>query len=67
MVFIAIEFEWDAIVTRRERVIVMPPMFWHIRRGDILDEMAEVLVCSANPFLTLSGGVAGRCCSDTAQ
>jgi O-acetyl-ADP-ribose deacetylase (regulator of RNase III) len=34
-------------------------MRWHFRHGDILDEKADVLVCSANPFLTLSGGVGG--------
>src|SRR4051794_41344277 len=34
-------------------------MHWQIRHGDILDEPADVLICSANPFLTLSGGVGG--------
>src|SRR5437763_11221519 len=34
-------------------------MHWRIRHGDILDEPADVLICSANPFLTLSGGVGG--------
>lgn len=32
---------------------------WSVVTGDILDERADVLVCSANPFLTLSGGVGG--------
>ena len=30
-----------------------------VEHGDILDVKADVLVCSANPFLTLSGGVGG--------
>src|SRR4051794_36392835 len=34
-------------------------MRWRVRSGDILDEPADVLICSANPFLTLSGGVGG--------
>lgn len=34
-------------------------MRWLVRHGDILDVAADVLVCSANPFLTLSGGVGG--------
>lgn len=34
-------------------------MRWLIHHGDILDEPADVLVCSANPYLTLSGGVGG--------
>ncbi len=34
-------------------------MQWFVLHGDILDEPAEVLICSANPFLTLSGGVGG--------
>jgi O-acetyl-ADP-ribose deacetylase len=34
-------------------------MQWRIKHGDILDERADVLVCSANPYLTLSGGVGG--------
>lgn len=32
-------------------------MRWTIKTGNIVDEPAEVLVCSANPHLTLSGGV----------
>ncbi len=32
-------------------------MKWDIKTGSLLDEPAEVLVCSANPHLTLSGGV----------
>lgn len=32
---------------------------WTFKRGDILDEAADVLVCSANVFLNLSGGVGG--------
>ena len=34
-------------------------MRWRVRHGDILDETADVLICPANPFLTLSGGVGG--------
>lgn len=34
-------------------------MRWRLRHGNILDEPADVLICSANPFLTLSGGVGG--------
>lgn len=34
-------------------------MHWTIKHGDILDEPADVLVCSANVFLNLSGGVSG--------
>lgn len=34
-------------------------MQWQVKQGDILDEPADVLICSANPFLTLSGGVGG--------
>ncbi|MEM6259534.1 MAG: macro domain-containing protein [Planctomycetota bacterium] len=34
-------------------------MQWIVKRGDILDEPVDVLICSANPFLTLSGGVGG--------
>lgn len=32
---------------------------WSVIVGDILDQPADILVCSANPFLTLSGGVGG--------
>jgi len=32
-------------------------MRWTLKTGNILDERADVLVCSANPQLTLSGGV----------
>lgn len=35
------------------------PMLWTITHGDILDHPADVLVCSANVFLNLSGGVGG--------
>ena len=35
------------------------PMQWTIIHGDILDVPADVLVCSANVFLSLSGGVGG--------
>jgi O-acetyl-ADP-ribose deacetylase (regulator of RNase III) len=35
-------------------------MRWGVKRGDILDEPADVLVCSANPWLNLSGGVGGE-------
>ena len=37
----------------------MSSTHWRVRAGDILDEPADVLICSANPFLTLSGGVGG--------
>ena len=32
-------------------------MRWTVKVGNIVDETADVLVCSANPHLTLSGGV----------
>lgn len=32
---------------------------WIIKHGNILDEPADVLVCSGNVFLNLSGGVGG--------
>jgi O-acetyl-ADP-ribose deacetylase (regulator of RNase III) len=32
---------------------------WEVRAGDILDVPADVLVCSANVYLTMSGGVGG--------
>src|SRR6185436_18125881 len=32
-------------------------MRWTLKTGNIADESADVLVCSANPHLTLSGGV----------
>lgn len=35
-------------------------MRWSVKLGDILDEPADVLVCSANPWLNLSGGVGGE-------
>lgn len=35
-------------------------MRWSVKHGDILDEPADVLVCSANPWLNLSGGVGGE-------
>jgi O-acetyl-ADP-ribose deacetylase (regulator of RNase III) len=34
-------------------------MLWEIHVGDLLDAPADVLVCSANVYLTLSGGVGG--------
>jgi O-acetyl-ADP-ribose deacetylase (regulator of RNase III) len=34
-------------------------MRWQVHQGDILDIAADVLVCSANVYLTLSGGVGG--------
>jgi O-acetyl-ADP-ribose deacetylase (regulator of RNase III) len=34
-------------------------MKWTLKHGDLLDEPADVLVCSANPWLNLSGGVGG--------
>lgn len=30
-----------------------------VKVGDVLDEPADVLICSANPWLNLSGGVGG--------
>ena len=35
-------------------------MDWIVTSGDILDIAADVLVCSANVFLNLSGGVGGE-------
>lgn len=32
---------------------------WHVHHGDILDFVADGLLCSANPHLNLSGGVGG--------
>jgi len=32
-------------------------MRWILKVGNLLDESADVLICSANPHLTLSGGV----------
>ena len=34
-------------------------MRWSVKCGDILNEPADLLVCSANVFLNLSGGVGG--------
>jgi O-acetyl-ADP-ribose deacetylase (regulator of RNase III) len=34
-------------------------MRWQVHQGDILDVQADVLVCSANVYLALSGGVGG--------
>lgn len=34
-------------------------MRWRLQQGDILDVPADVLVCSANVYLALSGGVGG--------
>src|SRR5215475_3687224 len=34
-------------------------MRWRVHLGDLLDVPADVLVCSANIYLTLSGGVGG--------
>ena len=34
-------------------------MKWTVKHCDILEEPADVLVCSANPYLNLSGGVGG--------
>lgn len=34
-------------------------MKWHLQCGDILNQTADVLICSANPYLTMSGGVGG--------
>src|SRR5579871_3379930 len=33
---------------------------WQVRHGNILDQPADVLVCSANVLLNLSGGVGGE-------
>lgn len=35
-------------------------MKWRIKSGNILDEPAEILICSANVYLNLSGGVGGE-------
>ena len=35
-------------------------MRWVVKQCDILDESADVLICSANPYLNLSGGVGGE-------
>jgi O-acetyl-ADP-ribose deacetylase (regulator of RNase III) len=35
-------------------------MRWGVKQGDILAERADMLVCSANPWLNLSGGVGGE-------
>jgi uncharacterized protein (TIGR02996 family) len=35
-------------------------MRWAVKHGDVLDEPADVLVCSANVWLNLSGGVGGE-------
>lgn len=35
------------------------PTVWCVHHGDLLDVPADVLICSANVFLTLSGGVGG--------
>lgn len=35
-------------------------MRWIVKQGDILAEPADVLVCSANVSLNLSGGVGGE-------
>lgn len=35
-------------------------MRWVLTHGDILDVQADVLVCSANVYLNLSGGVGGE-------
>src|SRR6185436_1921360 len=32
-------------------------MRWTLKTGNIVEEAADVLVCSANPHLTLSGGI----------
>lgn len=36
------------------------PIHWRITHGNILDQPGDVLVCSANVFLNLSGGVGGE-------
>jgi O-acetyl-ADP-ribose deacetylase (regulator of RNase III) len=35
-------------------------MRWTVKHGDILAESADVLVCSSNVYLNLSGGVGGE-------
>src|SRR6267154_4979749 len=35
-------------------------MNWLLRQGDILQQPADVLICSANVFLNLSGGAGGE-------
>jgi O-acetyl-ADP-ribose deacetylase (regulator of RNase III) len=34
-------------------------MRWQVHQGDILDVRADILVCSAHVYLTMSGGVGG--------
>src|SRR4051794_10935816 len=45
-------------------------MNWILKQGDILGERADVLICSGNVFLNLSGGVGGEIllrCGDAMQ
>ena len=35
-------------------------MRWSLKHGNLLNQPADVLIVSANPFLTLSGGVGGE-------
>ena len=35
-------------------------MIWTVEQADILNQPADVLICSANVFLNLSGGVGGE-------
>jgi O-acetyl-ADP-ribose deacetylase (regulator of RNase III) len=39
---------------------IQPSMKWTIEAGDVLCIPADVLICSANVFLNLSGGVGGE-------
>lgn len=45
-------------------------MIWIVKQGDILREPADILICSGNVFLNLSGGVGGEIllrCGDAMQ
>jgi O-acetyl-ADP-ribose deacetylase (regulator of RNase III) len=45
--------------TRHRGPLFEGAMRWRVWHGDILDVPADVLICSANVYLTLSGGVGG--------
>src|SRR5262245_10667602 len=44
---------------RCKRLALGTPMRWQVHQGDLLDVPTDVLVCSANVYLALSGGVGG--------
>ena len=35
-------------------------MRWLVKHGDVLDERVDVLICTANPQLNMSGGINGE-------